>query len=151
MTGITQCICASYKLERYQGIHDLRTDTLKMALYGSAATLNYATTAYTTTGEISGTGYSAGGSTLAVASGYPKLNTSGNADIPVGSMVLLDFDDLTFSSLNVTGVMGALIYNSTQSNKAMYVLSFGVAFDVNGDLVLQWPTPDVMSAIVRTM
>lgn len=149
--SITQSICASFKLERYEGIHDFTSDTFKIALYDSTASLNYQTTGYTTSGEISGTGYTAGGETLLVNSGYPKLNPTGDGDVPIGSMVLVDFVDITWNYLSVISVRGALIYNSSKSNRSIFCLDFGGDLYVNGMFTIQWPTPDIFNAILRSV
>lgn len=137
--AISQRTCVSFLNELYSGTHDISNDTLKCALYGSTANLDVDTTAYTTSGEITGSGYSAGGKTLSLASGYPKV-TSPDAD--------LDFDDLVWTSSTLTGVMGALIYNSSQSNKAISVISFGAGVSSsNGSFTLTFPDPNVEPAL----
>lgn len=109
---ITAAICNSYKQEIMQGVHEA-ADTYKIALFTSAATLSKATTAYAATNEVSGTGYTAGGATLA---GFAVTIDTDTA--------ILDFTDATWASSTITA-RGALIYNSTQSNKAVAVLDFG--------------------------
>jgi hypothetical protein len=112
--AITAAVCNSYKQEILQGVHEA-ADTYKIALYTSAATLSSATTAYTATSEVSnsGTNYTTGGATL-----------SGFAVTLDGSTAILDFADATWANASFTA-RGALIYNSTQSNKAVAVLDFG--------------------------
>lgn len=111
--AITQTLCTSFKSEILQGTHALLTDTLKIALYSSTATLNADTTVYTTTGEISGTGYSAGGTTI---SGVSIATASGVA--------YLTFNNVSWVTSTITA-RGALIYNSSKSNKTIAVLDFG--------------------------
>lgn len=109
--AITSAVCDSYTQELLSGIHT-NTDTYKIALYNSAtATLNASTTAYTSTGEASGAGYTAGGMTL---SGFATSLDSGVA--------ILDFSDPTWSNATITADT-ALIYNSSKSNKAVAVIS----------------------------
>lgn len=136
--AITQAICKSFKQELLGGTHDLDTDTLKVALYTSSATLDNTTTAYSSTNEISGTGYSAGGATLA-----------GAAIALSGTTATLDFTDTAWSSATFTA-RGALIYNSSKSNKAIAVIDFGGDVGVSGGtFTIVWPTADASNAIIR--
>jgi hypothetical protein len=139
--AISQAICNSWKLELLQGIHDLDGgDTLAIALYDSNATLGASTTSYTSTNEISGTGYTAGGKNLTFASSTPKLD-SGKA--------ILDFDNVTWTNATFT-TRGALIYNTSKSNRAVAVLNFGTDVGVsNGDFTIEFPTADASNAIIR--
>lgn len=132
------------------GTHDLSADTIKMALYGASASLSLAgTTAYTTSGEFSGSGYSAGGDTLSLTSGYPKMNTAAAMGVNAGAMMLLDFQDKTFTGLTGS-VRGAMIYNSTRANKVIALLDFGITLNLSGNnLLITWPDPSVNSAIIR--
>lgn len=136
--AITQAIPTSFKAEILQGIHD-SADTYKMALYTSAATLGAATTAYTTTNEVVGIGYTAGGVTL---SGF-NVTTS-------GTTAILDFaTDPSWANASITA-RGALIYNSSKSNKAVYVLDFGSDItSTNGTFAITLPTPDVANGLIR--
>ena len=111
--AITQALCTSFKTEILGGTHDLDTDVLKIALYTSSATLDATTTAYSSTNEVSGTGYTAGGETV-----------SGATITSSGTTAFVDFSDVTWSSSTITA-RGALIYNSSKSNKAVAVLNFG--------------------------
>jgi hypothetical protein len=140
----------SFKVEILDGIHAFGSavirasaapDVFKLALYTSSATLGAATTAYTTSDEVSssGTNYTAGGLTLTVS----QVPTS------TGTTAFLDFDDLTFPSATLTA-RGALIYNATQSNKAVAVLDFGSdKTSTAGNFTIQFPTPNSTSAILR--
>lgn len=110
--AITAALCNSYKQEILQGVHEA-ADTYKIALFTSTATLSKATTAYAATNEVTGTGYTAGGATL---SGFAVTLSTDTA--------VLDFSDATWASSTITA-RGALIYNSTQTNKAVAVLDFG--------------------------
>lgn len=139
--AITQTVCNSFKLELFQAIQDLdAADQLYIALYESSASLGPGTTAYTTSGEASGTGYTAGGEPLTFASSTPKLD-AGKA--------ILDFNNVTWTNATFT-VRGALIYNSTKSNRAVAVLNFGTDVGVsNGDFTIEFPTADASNAIIR--
>jgi hypothetical protein len=112
--AITAALCNSYKQEILQGVHEA-ADTYKIALYTSSATLSKSTTAYSGTNEVAnGNGYTTGGATL---SGF---STSLDGDVAI-----LDFTtDPEWSNATITAA-GALIYNSSQSDKAVAVLSFG--------------------------
>lgn len=110
--AITQAVCNSYKKEILDGVH-LAADTYMIALYTSAATLSKSTTAYSATNEVSGTGYTAGGMAL---SGFTSALTSDTAN--------LTWSDPSWTTATITA-RGALIYNSTRSNKAVMVIDFG--------------------------
>jgi hypothetical protein len=140
----------SFKVEILDGIHNFgvgvvrastAADVFKLALYTSSATLGASTTAYSATDEVSssGTNYTAGGLTLTIS----QVPTS------TGTTAWLDFDDLTFPSATLTA-RGALIYNATQSNKAVAVLDFGSdKTSTAGNFTIQFPTPNSTSAILR--
>ena len=117
--AITQAMCTSFKAEILDEQHDLVADTLKIALYTSSANLDASTTAFTTTQEISGTGYSSGGVELT----NRTVSTS-------STTAFFDADDPTWTSASFTA-RGALIYNSSNSNKAIAVLNFGGDFTVS--------------------
>ena len=139
--AITQAMCTSFKVELLTGTHNFTNssgDTFKLALYTSSASLDASTTAYSATNEASGTGYSAGGGTL--------TNVTPTSS---GTTAFTDFADLTFSSATITA-RGCLIYNSTDSNKAVAVLDFGGdKTSTNGDFTIQFPTADASNAIIR--
>lgn len=110
--SIVQGPTTSFLLELLQGIHDLDGDTLKIALYSSSADLGPSTTAYSTTNEVSGTGYSAGGSSL-------------TATLANGTLTgYVDFADVSWATSTLTARC-ALIYNSSKSNRSIFVLDFG--------------------------
>jgi len=135
---ITQAMCSSFKQQLLLGEHDLDTDTIKLALYTSAATLSAATTVYSTSDEVVGTGYTAGGNTLTGAT----VSLS-------GTTAFVDFSDSTWTTATITA-RGALIYNSSKSNKAIAVLDFGAdKTSTAGNFVVQFPTNDASSAIIR--
>lgn len=138
--AISQAMCTSFKVGLLQGLHDFRTtgNTFKIALFTSAATLGATTTAYATTNEVSGTGYTAGGNTLS------KVNPTSS-----GTTAFTDFADTTWSSATITA-NGALIYDTTASNAAVVVLAFGGdKTSTNGDFTIQFPTADASNAIIR--
>ena len=118
--AITQAMCTSFKEDLFQKEQDLDTDTIKIALYTSSATLGASTTAYTATNEVSGTGYTAGGETLTGAT----IGTS-------GTTAYVDFNDPEWTSASFTA-RGALIYNDTTAgNNSIAVLDFGGDFTVS--------------------
>lgn len=111
--AITSAVCNSFKTELAAGTHVFGTDVFKIALFTSAASLDKTTTAYAATNEASGTGYSAGGATL----------TSVTASLS-GDTLVIDAADASWAAASITA-RGALIYNSSKSNKAVAVLNFG--------------------------
>lgn len=139
--AITQAMCTSFKQEILVGTHNFTLttgDVFKIALYTSAATLDEATTAYSATNEVAGTGYAAGGETL--------TNVTPTTS---GTTAYVDFGDATWSTATITA-RGALIYNSSQANKAVAVLDFGTdKTSTAGDFTVQFPTFDATNAIVR--
>jgi len=138
--AITQAAANSWKNELLQAIHDYPGDQLKIALYESSANLGASTTAYTTSGEVTGTGYTAGGKNLTFASSTPKLDTG---------KAILDFDNVTWANATFT-CRGALIYNADKSNRAVAVLNFGTDVGVsNGDFTIEFPAADASNAIIR--
>ena len=145
--SIFQTATTSFKVELPQGIHNFgptSPDTFKIALYTDAASIGAATAAYTTSGEVVGTGYTAGGNTLTVSvSPTTGTNTQG---VPTA---FWSFASTQWTNASFTA-RGALIYNSTESNKSVAVLDFGVNKTVSDDTFqVIFPTPDANSAIVR--
>jgi|TARA_R110000796_G_scaffold67240_2_gene154244 hypothetical protein len=137
--AITQALCTSFKEELLEGTHDLDGHTLKLALYTSDATLGASTTAYSTTNESSGTGYTAGGATIANVA----ITSS-------GTTAYVDFDDVSFTSATITDAAGALIYNSSASNKAIAVIDFGATKSVSGGtLTVTLPSASATTALIR--
>jgi hypothetical protein len=135
-------LCTSFKVELLAGTHNFTTgtgDTYKLALYDNSAAFTAATTAYTVTNEVSGTGYSAGGGTL--------TNVTPTSS---GTTAFIDFADLTFSTATITAY-GALIYNSSAAgDPAVCILDFGGAkTSTAGDFTIVFPTADASNAIVR--
>ena len=153
--AITQAVCTSFKQELLQGIHNFTSgsgggtttttgsgNAFKIALYTSSATLAASTTAYSSSNEASGTGYSAGGNALTNVTPTTSSTTA-----------LTDFADTTWSSSSVTA-RGALIYNSSttagSANRAVLVLNFGSdKASSSGDFTITFPTADASSAIIR--
>lgn len=119
-------------------------DTFKLALYTNSATFTAATTAYTATNEVGASGsYAAGGGTLVVPAPGPN-----NAGSPT-TTAFFTFNDLSFTTATITA-RGAMIYNSTQSNKAVAILDFGAdKTSTAGTFTIQFPTSDATNAIIR--
>ena len=153
--AITTAMATSFKSELLQGIHNFHNgsgggtttttgtgNTFKIALFTSSATMSASTTAYATTNEVSGTGYTAG------------CNTLTNVDPTTsGTTALTDFADTTWSSSSITA-RGALIYNSSttagSANRAVAVLDFGAdKTSTSGDFTIQFPAADASNAIIR--
>ncbi len=135
-------VCTSFKSELLSGVHDFATagDTFKLSLYTSSSTINNAsTTVYTTSDEVADSGsYAAGGGSLA--------NQAVSTD---GTTALVDFDDLSFTSATITARY-ALIYNSSDSNKAVCVLDFGTdQTSTSGTFTIQFPSAGASTAIIR--
>lgn len=145
--SFVQTATTSFKVELPQGVHNFgptSPDTFKVALYTAAASLDASTAVYTTSGEVVGTGYTAGGNTLTIS----VTPTSGNnvAGMPTSYW---SFANTTWSSASFTA-RGALIYNSTEGNKSVAVLDFGSDKTVSSNTFqIVFPTPDANSAIVR--
>jgi hypothetical protein len=136
--AIIQTQCTSFKAELYAGVHDLTTDTLKMALYEASADLGVATTAYTATGEISGAGYTAGGVTLTGVS----IGSSGGT-------AWVTFDNPSWTGASFTA-RGALIYNSSKANRAIAVLDFGADRTTTGTFTVTLPVASATTALIRS-
>ena len=146
----TQAMCTSFKGELLVGHHNFGTgviraattaDTFKAALYLASATVNASTTAYSSTNEVSGTGYSAGGVT--VTFGTAPSSTSTTAFITPSASI-------TFSAVTLSTAFDAvLIYNSTQSNKAVSVHTFGSQTVTAGTFTLTMPTNDSSTGLIR--
>jgi O-acetylhomoserine/O-acetylserine sulfhydrylase-like pyridoxal-dependent enzyme len=136
--AISQAMCSSYKEQLLGAVHDMDTDVFKIALYTSSATLGAATTIYSTSDEVVATGYTAGGNTL-----------SGAAITLSGTTAFVDFSNTTWTTATITA-RGALIYNSSKSNKSVAVLDFGGdKSSTAGDFTVIMPTPDATNALIR--
>jgi hypothetical protein len=132
-----QTLTTSFKQDILLGVHDLETDTIKMALYLATADLGAATTVYTTSGETSGTGYTAGGKTL-----------TGVTVLTSGTTAYVDFADPSWDPAAFTA-RGALIYNASKSNKAIAVLDFGSDKTATTIFTVQMPANTATSALIR--
>ena len=139
--AITQAMCTSFKTELMTATHNFTAstgDTFKIALYTSSATLDATTTAYTTTNEVTGTGYTAGGNTL--------TNVTPTSS---GTTAFTSFANTTWTTATITA-RGALIYNSSKSNKSVCVLDFGSdKTSTAGNFTIVFPTADASNAIIR--
>ena len=139
--AISQAMVTSFKKALLDGEMDFSSNTsqtFKIALFTSSATLGAATTAYSTTNEVSGTGYTAGGNTFTVV-----------APTTSGTTAFLDFANTTWATATITA-RGALIYQSGGTNPAVAVLDFGAdKTSTAGDFTIQFPTADASNAIIR--
>ena len=140
--AISQAMCTSFKKELLEGVHNFKNSggsTFNLALYTSSASLGEGTTAYTTSNEVSGTGYTAKGASLT------RVDPSTS-----GTTALTDFSDLTFSTVSITAA-GALIFNDSASgDPSVCVLNFGADKSASsGDFTIVFPTADANSAIIR--
>jgi len=140
--AITQAVANSFKKEILEGVHDLENggDVFKLALYTSQASLAATTTSYTTGNEVSASGqYTAKGGTL----------QSQQTSLATGGVAIVDFADLSFTGVTLTA-RGALIYNSTEANKAVCVLDFGAdKTATSGTFTIQFPAFTSSAAILR--
>jgi len=139
--AIVQTMCTSFKAEVAQGLHNFTRTTgnvFKLALYVATANIDQNTTIYTSTGEASGTGYSPGG--IALTNITPLSS---------GVTGYWSFDDLTFSNVTLT-CAGALIYNSSNGNRAVCVLNFGSTITKTGqNLTITFPPMGATDSILR--
>ena len=140
--AITTAMCTTFKKEILEAVHNFKNSggsTFNLALYTSAASLGAGTTAYTTSNETSGTGYTAKGAALT------RIDPSND-----GTTAITDFANLTFSSSSITA-NGALIFNDSASgDPAVCALAFGGdKTSSSGDFTIQFPTADASNAIIR--
>jgi len=148
--ALVQTLATSFKVEILDGIHNFGTgvvrattaaDTFKIALYLATATLNAETTVYDPTDEVTGTGYTAGGNTLTIS----QVPTSTNTE----TVAWLNFADSSWPS-STFSANGALIYNSTQGNKAVAVLNFGsTKTTTNQTFTVTFPASSSSAALIR--
>ena len=151
----TQSMCTSFMGELMTATHNFGTaptratsaaDTFKGALYLASATINASTTAYSTTGEVTGTGYSAGGVTVTNATPPTATNASATAGVAYWTPSA----SLTYTSVTLTTAFDAvLIYNSSQSNKAVSVHTFGSQTITAGTFTLTMPANTTSTALLR--
>jgi hypothetical protein len=132
-----QTLTTSFKQDILLGVHDLETDDIKMALFLATANLGADTTVYTTAGETSGTGYTAGGKTL-----------TGVTVLTADTTAYVDFADPSWDPAAFTA-RGALIYNASKSNKAIAVLDFGSDKTATTTFTVQMPANTATSALIR--
>lgn len=141
--AITQAIANSFKKELLEGQHEFQFggDKFKLALYTSSATLNSATTSYTTTAQVGDSGtYSAGGGALV----QPNPSTS-----VASGVAIVDFNDISFTGATITA-RGALIYNTSATNKAVAVLDFtSDKISTDGTFTIIFPAFTTSAAILR--
>ena len=139
--AITQAVAASFKKQLLDGVHDLDTggNVFKLALYNSSATINAATTSYTTGNEVVASGqYAAKGGVLA-----------GQLTSLVATTAFVDFTDRSWTGVTITA-RGALLYNSTAARKAVCVLDFGAdKTATSGTFTVQFPAATSTTAILR--
>jgi len=135
--SIVQTQTTSFKKELYQGIHDLSTDTIKIALYTAAADLNADTTVYSSTNEVSGTGYTAGGQVM-----------TGVAISSSGSVAYVNWANVSWTSALTARC--ALIYNVTQGNKSVAVLDFGSDKTSTTTFTITMPANTSTTALIRS-
>ena len=140
---IIQGLTNSFRLEMLQGVHDLSTDTLKLALYTSGATLLPNTTAYSSADEVVASGYTAGGATLTNVT----ITTQANVPDTQPAVVYVDFDDVTFNA--ALTARGALIYNASKSNKSVAVLNFGSDKTSTTTFTVAMPNNTAFDALIR--
>lgn len=145
----TQSMCTSFMSELMTATHNFTTgtgDTFKAALYEATATYNAATTAYSTTGEVTGTNYTAGG--IAVTNGTSPQST--NASATAGVAYWTPSASLTYTNVTLTTAFDAvLIYNSSKSNKAVSVHTFGSQTVTAGTFTLTMPSNTTSTALLR--
>lgn len=138
--AITQAMATSFKVQLLNGQQNFSSNTFKLALYTSSATINENTTAYSATNEVPSTGnYSAGGNTLTVS--VTPTNS--------GNVAYISFANTSWANATITA-NGALIYNANLSNAAVCVLAFGGdKTSTNGTFAVNFPTADASNAIIR--
>ena len=156
----TQSMCTSFMSELMLGQHQLgastivsrgsltapTTDTVKAALYLASATKNASTTVYNTTGEVSGTGYTAGGEVVTNATAPTSTNTSATAGVAYWTPSA----SITYIAVTLTTAFDTvLLYNSTQSNKAISVHTFGSQTITSGTFTLTMPSNNTSTALLR--
>ena len=151
----TQSMCTSFMSELMTATHNFGTapiraattaDTFKAALYLASATVNASTTAYSSTGEVTGTGYTAGGVTVTNATAPASTNASATA----GTAYWTPSASITYTTVTLTTAFDCvLIYNSTQSNKAVSVHTFGSQTVTAGTFTLTMPSNTTSTALLR--
>jgi len=135
--SIVQTQTTSFKAELYQGIHDLTTDVIKIALYTASANLNASTTVYSTTNQVVASGYTAGGKTMTGI-------TINSADYTA----YVGFSNVSWTSALTARC--ALIYNSSKSNRAIAVLDFGSDKTSSSTFTITMPQATATTALIRS-
>ena len=135
--SIIQTQTTSFKKELYTAVHNLSTDTIKIALYTGNANLNESTTIYSATNEVSGTGYTAGGATMTGVS----ISSS-------GYIAYVNFNNVSWTSALTARC--ALIYNATQGNKSIAVLDFGSDKTSTTTFTITMPANTSTTALIRS-
>ena len=135
--SIIQTQTTSFKKELYQGIHNLSTDTIKIALYTASADLNQDTTVYSSTNEVVASGYTAGGQIM-----------TGVAISSSGSVAYVNWSNVSWST--AVTARCALIYNATQGNKSVAVLDFGADKSSSTTFLINMPANTSTSALIRS-
>ena len=135
--AILQGLCSSFKQESWLGIHDLDTDVLKFALYTGQADLSQATTVYTTSEEVVGAGYTAGGEIL-----------TGVQVLLSGTTAYVTFNNPVWTGASFT-CRGGLIYNTSKANRAIAVIDFGADKTASGTFTITLPQPTATTALLR--
>jgi len=135
--SLSQTLTTSFKQQLLQGVHDFDTDTFKVALYTASADLNDTTTAYNvaTAGQVSGTGYTAGGATTTTSVSVTDTTA------------FVNFSNVVWTA--ALTARGALIYNSSKSNKAVAILDFGADKTSTTTFTVAMPTNSSTSALIR--
>ena len=133
--SLSQTLTTSFKQQLLQGVHDFSTDTFYMALYTASADLSATTTVYTATGEVVGTGYTAGGA--ATTTSVSVTDTT----------AFVNFSNVVWTA--ALTARGALIYNSSKSNKAVAILDFGADKTSTTTFTVAMPTNSSTSALIR--
>lgn len=137
--AIYQGQTTSFKLELYEGVHNFLTDTIKIALYTNNANLGAATTVYSSSNEVVGTGYSAGGQTL-----------TGVTVASANDVAYVNFASVTWNPASFT-CRGALIYNASKGNKSIAVLDFGIDKTAVISFTVQMPVSGPTTALIRSV
>lgn len=135
--ALVQGLCSSFKQESWLGIHDLDTDTLQLALYVSAADLGPSTTVYTTSNEVTGGGYTAGGVVLL----NPQV-------LLYGTTAYFSCDNAVWTGVSFVA-RGGLIYNASKANRAIAVLDFGADKTAGPNFTVQIPAATASTALLR--
>jgi hypothetical protein len=134
---ISQTLTTSFKEQLLLAVHDFSTDTFKLALYTAPADLGAATTAYSSSSEVVGTGYTAGGEVL-----------TGVTVTVSGTTAFVDFSNVVWPVASFT-TRGALIYNASKSNKSVAVLDFGADKTPTTTFTVAMPANTATSALIR--